>query len=292
MTVLNLHKEERLKIAKEILNKNIKNPIVVKGTTYKEGEALLIFVNGKVLAEKLKLTVKNELEKSDLSNKYLVELDFDNSNLDNNSLYFEKIMDSSIFYRIPSIIDDSEDEEKIQELKKFVETVIYSSKELETVFEAVELDVKMELEKLDLMISSSTQTEYVLYDLLTDEMVDSFQQQEVSKETSLNIPIELTNKFRLNQFERKLEPQFLSKKEVTVKYNLPKYSNHTIVGIVLNAISNNEKQIIEYQTLAELNAEQSSFVNWAKMIVGTVDDYIRQFNNFYYKEEELKDMIR
>lgn len=295
MTVLNLHKEERLKIAKEILNKNIKNPIVVKGTTYKEGEALLIFVDGKVLAEKLKLTVKNELKKSDLSNKYLVELDFDNSNIDNNSLYFEKIMDSSIFYRIPSIIDDSEDEEEIQELKKFVEGVVCISNDLEMAFEAVELDVKTELEFLELTINSSKQTEFVLYDLMGrtgNEKVDSFQQHTFSNETPLDIPDSRNIHFEIKRIESKLEAQFLSKKKVTVKYNLPKYSNYNLFGIFLNAFSKEKEQIIEYQTIAELTEEQSSFVNWSNMIVGTVDDYIRQFDRLYYIEEELRDMIR
>lgn len=292
MTVLNLHKEERLKIAKEVLVKNIHNPIVVKGPTNKEGEVLLIFIDGKILAEKLELKVKNELEKSDLSNTYLVELDFDNSNLDNNSLYFEKIMDSSIFYRVPSIIADSEEE--MQELKTFIDTETYSSEDLRKTFRIVELDVKTELESLELTINSSKQTEFVLYDLMGrtgNERVDSFQQHTFSNETPFDIPDGRNIHFEIKRIESKLAAQFLSKKKVTVKYNLPKYSNYNIFGVFLNAFSKEKEQIIEYQTIAELNAEQSSFVNWAKGIVETVDKYIRQFDKLYYTEEELKDMI-
>ena len=89
-----------------------------------------------------------------------------------------------------------------------------------------------------------------------------------------------------------MEAQLLSKKKVTVKYNLPKYRNYNLFGIFLNAFSKEKEQIIEYQTIAELTEEQSSFVNWSNMIVGTVDDYIRQFDRLYYIEEELRDMIR
>lgn len=308
MTVLNLHKEERLKIAKEVLGKNIQNPIVVKGPTNKEGEVLLIFIDGKILAEKLELKVKNELEKSDLSNTYLVELDFDNSNtseylayrgnstirscLDNNSLYFEKIMDSSIFYRVPSIIADSEEE--MQELKTFIDTETYSSEDLRKTFRIVELDVKTELESLELTINSSKQTEFVLYDLMGrtgNERVGSFQQHTFSNETPFDIPDSRNIHFEIKRIESKLGAQFLSKKKVTVEYSLPKYSNYNIVGVFLNAFSKEKEQIIEYQTIAELNAEQSSFVNWAKGIVETVDEHIRQFDKLYYTEEELKDMI-
>jgi len=293
MTVLNLHKEERLKIAKEILNKNIKNPIVVKGTTYNEGEALLIFVNGKVLAEKLKLTVKNELKKSDLSNKYLVELDFDNSNIDNNSLYFEKIMDSSIFYRIPSIIDDSEDEEEIQELKKFVEGVVCTSKDLEMAFEAVELDLKTELEFLDLTIASPTEVETVFLRRTTEVEVGRITQYILPHERVFEPSVEIRKHYITKQFERKHQVQILSTKTITTKKMLSNGypANNLISKVYLKLILKEIENTIEYQTMAGLTEEQYSFVNWAKLIVKTVDEHIRQFDKLYYIEEELRNMI-
>lgn len=294
MTVLNLHKEECLKIAKEILNKNIKNPIVVKGTTYKEGEALLIFVNGKVLAEKLKLTVKNELKKSDLSNKYLVELDFDNSNIDNNSLYFEKIMDSSIFYRIPSIIDDSEDEEEIQELKKFVEGVVCISNNLEMVFDAVELDVKTELEFLDLTIASSIEVETVFQRRTTEVEAGRITQYILPHEKGFETPVEISENYVTRRFERKQPVQILSTKTTTITETLSNGypANNLISKVFLELILKEIENTIEYQTIAELTVEQYSFVNWAKLIVKTVDEHIRQFDKLYYIEEELRDMIK
>lgn len=138
-------------------------------------------------------------------------------------------------------------------------------------------------------------TEFVLYDLMGrtgNERVDSFQQHTFSNETPLDIPDSRNIHFEIKRIESKLEAQFLSKKKVTVKYNLPKYSNYNLFGIFLNAFSKEKEQIIEYQTIAELTEEQSSFVNWSNMIVGTVDDYIRQFDRLYYIEEELRDMIR
>ena len=294
MTVLNLHKEERLKIAKEILNKNIKNPIVVKGTTYNEGEALLIFVNGKVLAEKLKLTVKNELKKSDLSNKYLVELDFDNSNIDNNSLYFEKIMDSSIFYRIPSIIDDSEDEEEIQELKKFVEGVVFISKDIEMAFDAVELDVKTELEFLDLTIASPIEVETVFQRRTTEEETGRIQQYILPHEKGFETPVEISENYVTRRFERKQPVQIISTKTTTITETLSNGypANNLISKVFLELILKEIENTIEYQTIAELTVEQYSFVNWAKLIVKTVDEHIRQFDKLYYIEEELRNMIK
>lgn len=37
--------------------------------------------------------------------------------------------------------------------------------------------------------------------------------------------------------------------------------------------------------------DQFSFVNWARVIVETVDKYIRRFNKLYYTEEELEELF-
>ena len=40
--------------------------------------------------------------------------------------------------------------------------------------------------------------------------------------------------------------------------------------------------------MAELTEDQYDFVNWAKLIVKTVDERIRQFDDLCYTKEELK----
>lgn len=117
MTVLNLHKKECLEIAKRILDWNFINPILVKTNPCSHMDTLMI-IDGKKLAEKLELEIKSSLERSDLSNSYLVEFDFDNPNLQSDSLFFEKIIESAVFYEVPESI--SETKEDLNWFKKVI----------------------------------------------------------------------------------------------------------------------------------------------------------------------------
>lgn len=47
---------------------------------------------------------------SDLSNSYLVEFDFDNPNLQSDSLFFEKIIESAVFYEVPESISETKED--------------------------------------------------------------------------------------------------------------------------------------------------------------------------------------
>ena len=67
-------------------------------------------------------------------------------------------------------------------------------------------------------------------------------------------------------------------------------SNNFIVKAIRERILKEIENTIEYQTMAELTEEQYDFVNWAMLIVKTVDERIRQFDNLCYTKEELKDM--
>ncbi|MDU0882171.1 MAG: hypothetical protein E7B02_11415, partial [Streptococcus salivarius] len=69
-------------------------------------------------------------------------------------------------------------------------------------------------------------------------------------------------------------------------------ANNLISKVFLELILKEIENTIEYQTIAELTVEQYSFVNWAKLIVKTVDEHIRQFDKLYYIEEELRNMIK
>lgn len=102
MTVLNLHKKECLEIAKRILDWNFINPILVKTNSRSHMDTLMI-IDGKKLAENLELEIKSSLERSDLSNSYLVEFDFDNPNLQSDSLFFEKIIESAVFIKFQKV---------------------------------------------------------------------------------------------------------------------------------------------------------------------------------------------
>ena len=62
-----------------------------------------MIIDGKKLAENLELEIKSSLERSDLSNSYLVEFDFDNPNLQSDSLFFEKIIESAVFIKFQKV---------------------------------------------------------------------------------------------------------------------------------------------------------------------------------------------
>lgn len=63
MTILTLHEKECCKIAEEILNKEIQNPITAEVSTDRGEATYLIFLDGRKLAKGLELKVKKELEK-------------------------------------------------------------------------------------------------------------------------------------------------------------------------------------------------------------------------------------
>lgn len=289
MTVLNLHKKECLEIAKRILDWNFINPILVKTNSCSHMDTLMI-IDGKKLAEKLELEIKSSLERSDLSNSYLVEFDFDNPNLQSDSLFFEKIIESAVFYEVPESI--SETKEDLNWFKKVIYEDGYSKEELREKFGIVEVDPKLNLEFLDLAIASPTEVETVFLRRTTEVEVGRITQYILPHERVFKPSVEISKHYITKQFERKHQVQILSTKTITTKEMLSNgYTpNNFIAKAILERILKEIENTIEYQTMAGLTEEQYDFVNWAMQITKTVDEYIRQFDNLCYTKEELQDM--
>ena len=291
MTVLNLHKKECLEIAKRILDWNFINPILVKTNSCSHMDTLMI-IDGKKLAEKLELEIKSSLERSDLSNSYLVEFDFDNPNLQSDSLFFEKIIESAVFYEVPESI--SETKEDLNWFKKVIYEDGYSKEELKEKFGIVEVDPKLNLEFLDLAIASPTEVETVFLrrTMEVEVEVGRITQYILPHERVFKPSVEISKHYITKQFEQKLPVQILSTKTITTKHMLSNgYTpNNFIVKAIFERILKEIENTIEYQTMAGLTEEQYDFVNWAMQITKTVDEYIRQFDNLCYTKEELKDM--
>lgn len=292
MTVLNLHEKERQEIAKRILDWNFIEPILVK-TNSRSHMDTLMFIDGKKLAEKLELKIKSSLERSDLSNSYLVEFDFDNPNLQSDCLFFEKIIESAVFYQVPESVseDDSKD---LQWFKKIAE----GDKELRQEFGIIKVNPKLNLESLDLVIASPIavetvfELEAVFGRMPTKVEAGRIQQYILPHERGFEPPVEISKHYITKQFKQKLPVQILSTKTITKTEMLSNgyTSNNFIVKAILERILKEIENTIEYQTMAELTEDQYDFVNWAKLIVKTVDERIRQFDDLCYTKEELKDM--
>lgn len=291
MTVLNLHKKECLAIAKRILDWNFIDPILVKTNSRSHMDTLMI-IDGKKLAEKLELEIKSSLGRSDLSNSYLVEFDFDNPNLQSDCLFFEKIIESASFYQVPESVseDDSKD---LQWFKKITE----GDKELRQEFGIIKVNPKLNLESLDLVIASPIEVETVFEleavfgRMPTKVEAGRIQQYILPHERGFEPPVEISKHYVTSRFERKLPVQILSTKTTTITKTLSSgyTSNNFVVKMLLERILKEDENTIEYQTMAELTEDQYDFVNWAKLIVKTVDERIRQFDNLCYTKEELKD---
>lgn len=289
MTVLNLHKKECLEIAKRILDWNFINPILVKTNPCSHMDTLMI-IDGKKLAEKLELEIKSSLERSDLSNSYLVEFDFDNPNLQSDSLFFEKIIESAVFYEVPESI--SETKEDLNWFKKVIYEDGYSKEELREKFGIVEVNPKLNLEFLDLTIASPIEVETVFQRRTTEVEVGRITQYILPHERVFEPSVEISKHYITKQFERKHQVQILSTKTITTKKMLSNGypANNLISKVYLELILKEIENTIEYQTMAGLTEEQYDFVNWAMQITKTVDECIRQFDNLCYTKEELKDM--
>ena len=289
MTVLNLHKKECLEIAKRILDWNFINPILVKTNSRSHMNTLMI-IDGKKLAEKLELEIKSSLERSDLSNSYLVEFDFDNPNLQSDSLFFEKIIESAVFYEVPESI--SETKEDLNWFKKVIYEDGYSKEELREKFGIVEVNPKLNLEFLDLTIASPIEVETVFQRRTTEVEVGRITQYILPHERAFEPSIEISKHYITKQFERKHQVQILSTKTITTKNMLSNGypANNLISKVFLELILKEIENTIEYQTMAGLTEEQYDFVNWAMQITKTVDECIRQFDNLCYTKEELQDM--
>ena len=286
MTVLNLHEKERQEIAKRILDWNFIEPLLVKTNSRSHMDTLMI-IDGKKLAEKLELEIKSSLERSDLSNSYLVEFDFDNPNLQSDSLFFEKIIESAVFYQVPESVseDDSKD---LQWFKKITE----GDKELRQGFGIIKVNPKLNMEFLDLTIASPIGVETVFLRQTTGTEVGRVIQFILPHERGFEPSDEIRKHYITKQFEQKIPVQILSTKTITKTEMLSNgyTSNNFIVKAILERILKEIENTIEYQTMAELTEDQYDFVNWAKLIVKTVDERIRQFDNLCYTKEELKDM--
>jgi hypothetical protein len=290
MTVLNLHKKECLEIAKRILDWNFINPILVKTNSRSHMDTLMI-IDGKKLAEKLELEIKSSLERSDLSNSYLVEFDFDNPNLQSDSLFFEKIIESAVFYEVPESI--SETKEDLNWFKKVIYEDGYSKEELREKFGIVEVDPKLNLEFLDLAIASPIVVETSFQRRTTGAEAGHIYQYIFPHERGYEPPVEISKHYVTRRFDLKQPVQILSTKTTTMTETLSNGypTNSLILKVLLGLILREIKNTIEYQTIAELTEEQYSFVNWAKGIVETVDKYIHRFDKLYYTEEELKELF-
>lgn len=290
MTVLNLHKKECLEIAKRILDWNFINPILVKTNSRSHMDTLMI-IDGKKLAEKLELEIKSSLERSDLSNSYLVEFDFDNPNLQSDSLFFEKIIESAVFYEVPESI--SETKEDLNWFKKVIYEDGYSKEELREKFGIVEVDPKLNLEFLDLAIASPIVVETIFQRRTTGAEAGHIYQYIFPHERGYEPPVEISKHYVTRRFDLKQPVQILSTKTTTMTETLSNGypTNSLILKVLLGLILREIKNTIEYQTIAELTEEQYSFVNWAKGIVETVDKYIHRFDKLYYTEEELKELV-
>lgn len=296
MTVLNLHKKECLEIAKGVLKTNIDTPILAKTNSY-DGVNYIIFIDGEKLAENLKLKVKSSLKKSVLSDrydKYCLELDFDNSYMQNISLYFEKIIESAVFYIVPESISENKDD--LNWFKKVIYENGYSKEELRKEFGIIEFNPKLYLEFLDLTIASPIEVETVFQKRTTKVEAGRIQQYILPHEIGYEPPVEISEHYVTRRFDRQQPVQFLSKNPTTITETLSKrYTCNNFFGdIILNLIHREKEHVIEYQTyktIAEFTVDQFSFVNWARVIVETVDKYIRRFNKLYYTEEELEELF-
>ena len=289
MTVLEIHDNECFKLAKGVLKTNIDTPILAK-TKSDNGVNCIIFIDGEKLAENLELKVKNSLKKSDLSDKYLLELDFDNLNLQNDNLFFEKIIESAVFYEVPESL--SETKEDLNWFKKVIYEDGYSKEELRKNFGIGEVNPKLYMEFLDLTIASLIVVETIFQRRTTNVEVGRIQQCILPHERGYEPPVEISEHYVTRHFEQKLPVQILSTKTTTMTETLSeRYTCNNFFGdIILNLIHREKEHVIEYQTIAKLTAEQYSFVLFAKRIVEAVDEYIRRFRKLYYTEEELKEL--
>lgn len=296
MTVLEIHGNECFKVAKGVLKTNIDTPILAKTNSY-DGVNYIIFIDGEKLAENLKLKVKSSLKKSVLSdryNKYCLGLDFDNPYMQNISLYFEKIIESAVFYIVPESITENKDD--LNWFKKVIYENGYSKEELKKDFGIIEFNPKLYLEFLDLTIASPIEVETVFQRRTTKVEAGRIQQYILPHEIGYEPPVEIVERYLTRRFDRQQPAQFLSKKPTTITETLSKrYTCNNFFGdIILNLIHREKEHVIEYQTyktIAEFTVEQFSFVNWARVIVETVDKYIRRFNKLYYTEEELEELF-
>lgn len=295
MTVLEIHNNECFKIAKGVLKTNIDTPVLAKPNS-NNGVNYIIFIDGEKLAENLELKVKSSLKKSDLSEKYLLELDFDNAYMQNENLYFEKIIESAVFYEVPESIYENKDD--LNWFKKVIYEDGYSKEELRKEFGIVETNPKLNLESLDLVIASPIEVETVFEleavfgRMPTKVEAGRIQQYILPHERGFEPPVEISKHYVTSRFERKLPVQILSTKTTTITKTLSSgyTSNNFVVKMLLERILKEDENTFEYETIAELNEEQYSFVNWAKEIVEAVDKYIRRFDKLYYTEEELKEL--
>lgn len=296
MTVLEIHDNDCFKFAKGVLKTNIDTPILAKTNSY-DGVNYVIFIDGEKLAENLKLKVKSSLKKSVLSDrhdKYCLELDFDNPYMQNISLYFEKIIESAVFYQVPESI--SEANKDLQWFKKVIYENGYSKEALGKEFRIVEVNPKLNMEFLDLTIASPTEVETVFLKRTTKVEAGRIQQYILPHEIGYEPPVEISEHYVTRRFDRQQPVQFLSKKPTTITKTLSKrYTCNNFFGdIILNLIHREKEHVIEYQTyktIAEFTVDQFSFVNWARVIVETVDKYIRRFNKLYYTKEELEELF-
>lgn len=289
MTVLEIHDNECFKLAKGILKTNMDTPILAK-TKSDNGVNYIIFIDGEKLAENLELKVKNSLKKSDLSDKYLLELDFDNLNLQNDNLFFGKIIESAVFYEVPESL--SETKEDLNWFKKVIYEDGYSKEELRKNFGIGEVNPKLYMEFLDLTIASLIVVETIFQRRTTNVEVGRIQQCILPHERGYEPPVEISEHYVTRHFEQKLPVQMLSTKTTTMTETLSeRYTCNNFFGdIILNLIHREKEHVIEYQTIAKLTAEQYSFVLFAKRIIEAVDEYIRRFRKLYYTEEELKEL--
>ena len=289
MTVLEIHDNECFKLAKGVLKTNMDTPILAK-TKSDNGVNYIIFIDGEKLAENLELKVKNSLKKSDLSDKYLLELDFDNLNLQNDNLFFGKIIESAVFYEVPESL--SETKEDLNWFKKVIYEDGYSKEELRKNFGIGEVNPKLYMEFLDLTIASLIVVETIFQRRTTNVEVGRIQQCILPHERGYEPPVEISEHYVTRHFEQKLPVQMLSTKTTTMTETLSeRYTCNNFFGdIILNLIHREKEHVIEYQTIAKLTAEQYSFVLFAKRIIEAVDEYIRCFRKLYYTEEELKEL--
>lgn len=296
MTVLEIHDNECFNFAKGVLKTNIDTPILAKTNSY-DGVNYVIFIDGEKLAENLKLKVKSSLKKSVLSDrhdKYCLELDFDNPYMQNISLYFEKIIESAVFYIVPESISENKDD--LNWFKKVIYENGYSKEELRKDFGIIEFNPKLYLEFLDLTIASPTEVETVFRRRTTKVEAGRIQQYILPHEIGYEPPVEIVEHYLTSRFDRQQPVQFLSKKPTTMTKTLSeRYTCNNFFGdIILNLIHREKEHVIEYQTyktIAEFTVDQFSFVNWAREIVEAVDEYIRRFSKLYYTEEELEELF-
>ena len=163
-------------------------------------------------------------------------------------------------------------------------------------FGIIEFNPKLYLEFLDLTIASPTEVETVFRRRTTRVEAGRIQQYILPHEIGYEPPVEIVEHYLTSRFERIQPVQFLSKKPTTITETLSKrYTCNNFFGdIILNLIHREKEHVIEYQTyktIAEFTVDQFSFVNWARVIVETVDKYIRRFNKLYYTEEELEELF-